>query len=141
MNTEFIAPVLVQVALTFLLMMALGRARVASAGNGEVKIKDIALSSDAWPQRIRQIGNSYANQFEMPVLFYVLVGLLIVTKSGTAVMLALAWVFVLSRIVHALIHVTSNRVIHRFYAFLVGVIALGAMWVLFALRMLGGIVV
>lgn len=141
MTTEFIAPLLVQVALTFVLLLALGRARVAAAGSGQVKIKDVALSNDAWPQKIRQLGNSYANQFEVPILFYVLVGMLIVTRTGTSVLLVLAWAFVLSRLLHAYIHVTTNHVLNRFYAFIAGVVILIAMWVLFAMRMLAGIII
>ena len=51
----------------------------------------------------------------------------------------LSWLFVLSRIVHAYIHVTSNRVPRRFFAFIFGVAVLAIMWVYFAVQILAGI--
>ncbi len=48
----------------------------------------------------------------------------------------LSWIFVLSRLVHAFIHTTSNRVSRRFFAFTVGTLTLLIMWVIFALRIL-----
>jgi len=50
----------------------------------------------------------------------------------------MAWLFVLSRIVHAAIHVTSNNVNHRFAVFAVGVALLLMMWAIFAVRILLG---
>jgi hypothetical protein len=42
--------------------------------------------------------------------------------------------FVVTRLVHAFIHTTSNRVSQRFMAFLVGALILMLMWIIFALR-------
>ena len=44
----------------------------------------------------------------MPVLFYVLTVLAVITKQADLLFVLLAWVFVLSRLAHAYIHVTSN---------------------------------
>jgi hypothetical protein len=46
---------------------------------------------------------------------------------------------VLSRYVHAYIHVTSNRVTRRFYAYSVGSVTLYLMWLVFAVRVVAGI--
>ena len=46
------------------------------------------------------------------------------------------WMFVLSRIVHATIHVTSNRLSHRTPVFLIGAIALALMWVIVIARVI-----
>ncbi len=127
-------PVFVQVALTFLLLMWMGRSRVGVLRTGDVKIRDIALGERNWPTRIQQIANSYHNQFELPVLFYAIVALALITRKADLVFVVLSWVFVVSRLVHAVIHTTSNRVQQHFMAFLVGVIVLMAMWIIFALR-------
>lgn len=127
-------PVFVQVALTFLLLMWMGRSRIGSIRAGDVKVRDIALGERNWPTRIQQIANSYHNQFELPVLFYALVALALITRKADLVFVVLSWVFVVSRLVHAVIHTTSNRVQQRFTVFLVGVIVLMAMWIVFALR-------
>lgn len=119
---------LVQVALTLFLLGLLGRSRVRSAAAGEVKIRDVALSGDAWPNRIRQIANAFNNQFELPVLFYVAALLAIATSQVDDLVVVLAWVFVLLRLVHAYIHVTSNHVIRRFQVYVAGFVALAALW-------------
>jgi hypothetical protein len=134
--TAVLLPVFVQVALTFLLLMWMGRSRIASLRAGDVKVRDIALGERSWPTRIQQIANSYHNQFELPVLFYAIVALALVTRKADLLFVVLSWVFVGSRLVHAVIHTTSNRVSQRFAVFLVGVIVLMAMWIMFALRIL-----
>lgn len=127
-------PVFVQVGLTFALLFWMGPARVGSIKRGEVKIKDIALSQNAWPSRIQQISNSYNNQFQLPILFYVLVCLILITRTIDPVLVGLAWTFVLTRLAHAFVHVTSNYVPHRFWTYVVGVIALAAMWIVFGAK-------
>jgi hypothetical protein len=46
----------------------------------------------------------------------------------------MSWMFVVSRLVHAAIHTTSNKISQRFMAFVVGVLILAAMWVIFGIR-------
>ena len=122
-----ILPVLVQVGLTFILLFWMGRSRLATLKSGELKVKDIALGERVWPKRILQVQNSYHNQFELPVLFYALVALALITRKADMLFVVMSWMFVVSRLVHAAIHVTSNKVSLRFMAFLVGVLILAAM--------------
>jgi hypothetical protein len=129
-----ILPVLVQVGLSFLLLLWLGRSRVAVLGSGQVKMADIALGERNWPKRLLQIQNSYQSQFELPVLFYALVALALITRKADMVFVVMAWMFVAARLAHAYIHTTSNNMIWRFRAFSVGVIILAAMWVMFGIR-------
>jgi hypothetical protein len=132
--TAVLLPVFVLVALTFGLLMWMGRSRIGLIKAGEVKVKDVALGERNWPTRTQQIANSYHSQFELPVLFYAIVALAIITKKADLVFVVLSWMFVVTRLVHAFIHTTSNRISMRFMAFLVGVIILMAMWIVFALR-------
>ena len=134
--TAILLPVFVQVGLTFVLLFWMGRSRLAHIRAGEVRVKDIALGERNWPARAQQVANSYQSQFELPVLFYAIVALALITRKADLVFVVLSWVFVVSRLVHATIHTTSNRVQQRFTAFLVGVIVLMAMWIVFALRIL-----
>jgi hypothetical protein len=132
-------PVFVEVALTFVLLFWAGGARYAAVRRGDVHPRDIALRQPNWPKRETQIANAYHNQLEAPVLFYVLTILAIVTRHADLVFVILAWVFVVSRLVHAYIHVTSNRVGRRFAAFVVGAVTLVVMWAIFAVRIVLGI--
>ena len=133
-----LAPLFVQVALTFALLVWTGRSRLAVLRAKEVRIGEVALGQRVWPQRVQQVSNAYQNQLEIPLLFYVLVVLAILTRKADLAFVALSWAFVASRTVHALIHTTSNRIQHRFMAFLVGVLLLMLMWIIFAARVLFG---
>lgn len=123
-----IGAVLVQVALTFVLLFWLGIARARSARRGEVKVADVALSSEPWPDRLKQIANSYRNQLEVPVLFYVGALMAIVLGAVDTVVAGLAWAFVVLRLVHAYIHVTHNKVLRRFQVFVASVVVLAVLW-------------
>lgn len=130
-----LAPVFVQVGLTLALMFRMGRARVRSIKSGTVHIRDIALGQKSWPAEVLQVSNAFHNQFELPVLFYLLVVLVLVTRQIDYAMIALAWIFVALRIAHAVIHTTSNHVPTRFQAYVGGALLLTAMWLYFAVRL------
>ncbi|HST94442.1 MAG TPA: MAPEG family protein, partial [Microvirga sp.] len=66
--------------------------------------------------------------------FYALVALALITRKADMLFVVMSWMFVVSRLVHAAIHVTSNKLSLRFMAFLVGVLILAAMWIIFAVR-------
>ena len=132
-------PLFVQVGLTFFLLFWMGSVRVGVITRREVAMRDIALGQPGWPERPTQIANAYHNQFQLPLLFYVLVVLALFTRKSDTFFVVLAWMFVTSRLVHVGIHVTSNDVRRRFYAFLVGAIILLIMWIIFALRIVFGI--
>jgi hypothetical protein len=131
-------PLFVEVVLTFVLLFWTGGARFAAVRRGDVHPRDVALREPSWPKQETQIANAYQNQLELPVLFYVLTILAVVTRHADLLFVVLAWVFVLSRLVHAYIHLTSNHLGRRFLAFSVGSIVLAVMWLIFMLRILLG---
>jgi len=129
-------PVFVQVALTFALLFWMASARTGSVRSGETKIRDIALGQPAWPEQPTQIGNCYHSQFQIPLLFYVLVILAWITKQADLIFVVMAWIFVIARLAHAYIHTTSNHVPTRFKVFAAGMFVLLLMWIIFAVRIL-----
>ena len=102
-------------------------------------MRDIALGQPRWTEDATKVANCYHNQFQLPVLFYVLVVLALFARKADLLFVVMSWIFVVSRIVHAVIHVRSNYVPHRFYAFAVGAIVLLLMWIIFAVRILFGV--
>ena len=134
-----LSPLFAQVALTFILLFWMGSSRVAAIKRGEARIKDTALGQPNWPAKQQQIANAYHNQFQLPVLFYVLTVLVIITRHADILFVVLAWVFVALRIVHAFIHTGDNYVPRRFYVFLAGAIVLLIMWIIFAIDILLGL--
>lgn len=129
-------PLFVEIVLTFALLFWLAPLRRGGFKSGVVRESDIALGQKAWPQRTQQIANSFDNQFQLPVLFYVLTILSIVTHHADLVFVVLAWIFVLSRIAHAYVHTTSNRVLVRGGIYGVGAFTLAIAWVIFIVRIL-----
>jgi hypothetical protein len=132
-------PLFVEVALTFALLIWMGALRNAALRGGEVQARDIALRQPNWPTGALQVGYSFQNQFELPVLFYVLTILAWSTRHSDWLFVIMAWIFVLSRLVQAYIHCTSNRVQLRGMAYTVGALVLFAMWVIFVVRILLGL--
>ena len=129
-------PVFVLVGLTFALLLWMAGERRQALVGGETKIRDIALGQPNWPNRATQIGNCFSNQFEIPVLFYVLIGLALPLRHADLVIVLLSWVFVVTRFVHAGIFVSSNDLGQRSMAWFAGVLVLFAMWLYFALKIL-----
>ena len=129
-------PVFVLVGLTFFLLLWMTSARTRALRGRETRVKDIALRQPNWPERATQIGNCYSNQFEIPVLFYVLIAVALPLRHADLFIVLMSWVFVVTRFAHAGIFVTSNNVQQRGLAWLAGVLVLFAMWIYLALRIL-----
>jgi hypothetical protein len=123
-------PVIVQVLLTLLIYVRLIKVKVLAMRAGLVNMERRALHEDAWPESVLKINNNIRNQFELPVLFYVICVVLWQLDAVTAIALAAATAFVLSRIAHAMIHLGSNYVPNRRRAFTVG------WWVLMGMALL-----
>lgn len=82
-----------------------------------------------------QSSDNLRNLFELPVLFYVLCLALVVTGQTTPSFVAGAWAYVLLRVAHSAIHLSYNRVMHRFLAYAASGLVLFALWALFAWRL------
>jgi hypothetical protein len=134
-----LAPLFVQVVLTFLVAFWLGALGSSALRRGEIQARDIALREPNWPKRTLQVRNSYQNQLELPVLFYVLTILAIITRHADVLFVVMAWIFVLSRLVHAYVHVTSNNMSQRGLWFGIGAFTLAIMWLVFIVRILLGL--
>ena len=129
-------PLFVQVGLTFALLIGMVALRRQTLVSGETKIREIALGQPNWPVRATQLGNCYRNQFELPMLLYVLIALALPLRHADLFIVLMSWVFVITRFVHAGIFVTSNDLGRRSMAWLAGVLVLLVMWLYFALKML-----
>ena len=148
-------PVFAEVLLVFLLAVLMGRRRFAAVNAKAVRREDVVLGQKNWPPKAQAAANAYGNQFELPVLFFALVPLAImtrgpgwrwtflalvplaiITRKADLLFVVLSWIFVASRYVHAGIYVTSNFLPARLGAFLFGVLILLVMWAVFAFRIL-----
>lgn len=132
-------PLFVQVLLTFMLLFLMGWRRGVALTTNKVRPEDIALREPNWPRPALQVAYSFSNQFELPVLFYVLTTLVWMTRHADLIFVILAWVFVAMRICQAFVHVTSNTVKLRGSFYMIGAIVLFVMWVIFIVRILLGL--
>ena len=129
-------PLFVLVLLTFVLGFWAAYLRVQAVRSGEVKPRDVALREPNWPPRVLKVLYAFLNQLELPLLFYVLTILAWITKQADLLFVVLAWIFVVLRILHAGVHVTSNHLGKRAILFIAGAVVLAVMWLIFALRIL-----
>ena len=129
-------PLMVQIGLTFALLIAMVGLRRQTLVSGETKIRDIALGEPNWPTRATQVGNCYRNQFELPVLFYALIALALPLRHADLFIVLMSWIFVITRLIHAGVFVTSNDLGRRSVAWLAGALVLLVMWLYFAIRIL-----
>jgi hypothetical protein len=134
-------PLFVEVILTFVLMLQMGALRRSDIRSGAVQPQDVALREPIWPRRTMQAAYSYSNQFELPVLFYVLTILEWVTRHAGYVFVILAWIFVICRVLQAYVHVTSNEMRLRSAFFSGSAVVLMIMWALYIIEVLTGVIV
>ena len=88
------------------------------------------------PEYIQVSRQTLKNQFELPILFYFLISLLVSFDVVNIIDLILAWVFVLSRYIHCFVRLTSNYVPNRAKIFQIGLLTLIAGWFHFLLSVL-----
>lgn len=132
---SILAPAFVHVLMTFVLLFASGRKRIAALRERKVKISDIALGQRNWPADVTQFSNAFDNQFQLPMLYYALTAFTMITNKGDLTFVILAWLFVATRLVHAFIYVTSNNITRRFKSYLAGMGVLAVMWIVFGLQL------
>jgi len=122
--SNILLPVLIQILLTLIMFLILGARKAKAIKAGGVDRQKTALDNSAWPEDVVKVSNNIANQFQTPVLFYILAILFHITATVTTTVLVLAWVYTVSRLLHGYVHISSNHVPARFRVFTIGVICL-----------------
>jgi hypothetical protein len=128
-------PLFVQVLLTIALGVHLAVKRRIAFAEG-TRWQDISMREPNWPKDAIIANNAFLNQFEIPVLFYVLTILALITKQADLLFVMMAWIFVAMRILQAGVFVTTNHVPIRGAFFGIGVIILVIMWIIYIIRIM-----
>lgn len=126
-------PMFAQVLLTFIAYLVMSKRRIAAVKAGEAKARDFEVPKD--PESSATAARNVANQFELPVLFYVVCLAFHQVGAVDRIALLLAWAFVAARVAHAWLHMTSNIVMLRRRLFIVGFVFVGLMWAWFAVAL------
>ncbi len=123
-------PLLAQVLLTFIVLYIMGRQRLNEARKKRIHPQKTAVrtgSREAFKDA-EAASDNYHNQLESPLLFYVAIMLTLMLMVQDYVIVILAWSYVVLRYIHSFIHITYNRVMHRFAVFLFSSVVLLAIW-------------
>ncbi|MCH8178353.1 MAG: MAPEG family protein [Proteobacteria bacterium] len=137
-DTHILLPVFALAGWTALVLLLIPFVRVRAGRRREIVPDDFKYGeSAAVPPHVQLPNRNYMNLLELPVLFYVISILLHVSGPVPGLLVALAWSYVGLRVLHSLIHLSYNHVIHRLAAFAASNVVLVLMWVLAGMHLLG----
>ena len=124
-------PVALHLALVLALFVAVSITRMRAVRRGDVSGTGHFARKGAEPEASRRYAANLGNQFELPAFFYALVALLYATDSITATQVALAWIFLIGRLIHTAVQTQTDNVPLRGMVFGINFLALVAMWAFF----------
>jgi hypothetical protein len=132
-------PTFALVALVFVVWGTLFAQRMAHMRRRKPSLDDFASGEAArrYFQPVEMPANNLANLFELPMLYFALVPLLIVTGQAHLPQVVLAWLFVSLRAAHSYVHVVVKKVPLRFVLYLGSSAVLMAMWIGFFVDAVG----
>ena len=136
--TSIFWPVVALVGLTACIWVLMYVRRISEIAKSRIDPQSLATSETA-SSKLRDVSaaDNFSNLLETPVLFYAICIILFVTGEVAQLQLILAWLYVGLRVVHSLIHVTYNRVVHRWAVYVASTLCLFVMWGSFALTLSG----
>ena len=123
-------PVFALAGWTFVILLLIPYKRIKAVRLKQLVPGDFKLGeSKNVPPSVSLPNQNYINLLELPVLFYVVCLVLFVTNSVDAIGIYLAWAYVGFRLIHSVVHLTSNHILQRLIVFAVSFFVLVAMWV------------
>ena len=120
------SPFLATMFLTVLVWMYMYIRRIGFIKSQKIRPQQLVSAgalAEISPSKVSNPSDNLKNLFEIPVLFYVLVLYLFITKQVDAVYVNAAWIFVVFRVLHSIVHCTFNLIILRFYLYLFATLA------------------
>src|SRR4051812_25500109 len=124
-STAILLPMLALAAWTMLVLLLVPYQRIKAARQSLVTPGDFRYGESAKVPPWASLPNrNYMNLLEVPILFYVASLTIYVSGAANVLLLQLAWAYVGLRIIHSLIHLTYNNVLHRLGAFATSNVAL-----------------
>lgn len=135
-QSQIFLPCVALVILTAIVWIRLYVERIGEMRARCIHPQAIATSREA-TQTLQHVNaaDNFRNLFEVPVLFYVLCIALAVSQFVTPLYLWSAWIYVALRTAHSIVHLTYNRVMHRFVIYVLSTVLLFFMWVGFGVRL------
>ena len=126
-------PMFAMVLLTFIVSILSLKARLSSVRSKQIKPAYFLLMNEKVageiPERVRVTTRAVNNMYELPVLFYLGAVMAVALELESTLTIITAWIFILSRYIHAWIHLTYNNIIHRMRIFSLGFITVLVLWI------------
>ena len=122
MISSILWPMLAQIFWTIMLYAWLTWARTQAVRRGEVDYSCFELGREE-PRAIARITRNLANQFELPVIFYAVVVLLVALDEVATIDVVAAWAFVAGRIIHSLVQTLTDKIELRGRVFMINFLA------------------
>lgn len=136
-NTPVFWPMLAQVALIACVWVRMYLLRIAEMKSRRIHPQKLALSQPKGNLlEDTRAADNFNNLFEVPVLFFIVCLVMLVTGIESLPLLLLAWGYVLLRSLHSLIQTTYNKVLHRFSVYVASTLVVFALWAGVAIELL-----
>jgi hypothetical protein len=103
--------------------------RFKAVRSGQVPLKYFKTYDSQPTEDMIKASRHFNNLFEIPVLYYAAMILAIVMGLNGKWVHTWAWTFLIARVAHAIIHLSSNKLMWRMRAYSLGWIALTGLWV------------
>jgi len=122
-------PMIALVGLTFVVLLLIPYVRFKAGFQGRLGRDDFKFGeSPNVPSDVSLPNRNLMNLLEMPVLFYVACITLYVTQNVDGIALFLAWLYFGLRLCHSVVHITYNKIFHRFLVFAASNVVLAVIW-------------
>lgn len=117
MNTALYGPILSLMLLTMTVWFWMYIKRISYMKQNDIdpqRLVSRVRLMQVLPDDIQAPANNLNNLLELPIVFYALCLLNSQQSEVSHTLVVLAWVYVVLRVIHSLIHCTYNKVMHRF---------------------------
>ncbi len=131
-------PCLILILLTFFVLIIMFNRRVKGIKKGDVSPSYFKTYSTGQTESIKclQAQRNFANLHEAPPIFYILCLVAYVTGNASPLMIGLSWTFLFFRVLHTLVHVTTNKLKPRMLSFACGWLVIIAMSLILMIRII-----
>jgi hypothetical protein len=125
-QTAIFGPFLASMLLTIVVWAYMLFRRVRWMNDSKITPEDLLVPgalAQLSPPAVSNPSDNLKNLFEIPVLFYAICLMLFATSQVDAAYVYAGWVFFVFRVLHSVVHCMFNRIMLRFYLYLVATLA------------------
>jgi hypothetical protein len=131
-QSPILGPVVLLVAWTLVMWVWMYATRIPAIRRLRIRMDPTVPGTEMLaplPPAVRWKADNYNHLMEQPTIFYAVALVLALTEAGSGINVILAWFYVLLRIIHSLVQVTTNRIMLRFGIFNLSTLCLiGMTW-------------